>query len=76
VPGDQIFLCLLAISVFLIDLVPLELQRRITNDKHEFKLILLLCLGYVACAALIGGLKFALNVYRSAVSEGAKRHLR
>jgi ABC-type multidrug transport system fused ATPase/permease subunit len=76
---DQIFLSLLAVSVFLIDLVPLELQRRITNaavDRHDFKAIILLCLGYFAAAAAMGLLKFGLNVYRGAVSEGANRHLR
>ena len=76
---DQIFLSLLAVSVFLVDLVPLELQRRITNaavDKHDFKIVILLCLGYLVAAAMMGLLKFWLNVYRSAVSERANRHLR
>jgi ABC-type bacteriocin/lantibiotic exporter with double-glycine peptidase domain len=76
---DQIFLSLLAISVFLIDLIPLELQRRITNaavEDKDFQLVLWLCLGYVASAVLMGLLKFGLNVYRSAVSERANRHLR
>ena len=76
---DQVFLSLLAISVFLIDLIPLELQRRITNaavEDKDFQLVLLLCLGYIAAAALMGLLKFALNVYRGAVSERANRHLR
>jgi hypothetical protein len=64
---DQVFLSLLAISVFLVDLVPLELQRRITNaavEDKDFKLVLVLCLGYLAAAALMGLLKFGLNVYR------------
>jgi ABC-type multidrug transport system fused ATPase/permease subunit len=76
---DQIFLSLLAVLVFLIDLVPLELQRRITNaavDEKDFKLVLLLCAGYIVAAALMGLLKFGLNVFRSAVSERANRHLR
>ena len=76
---DQVFLSLLAVSVFLVDLIPLELQRRITNaavEDKNFKLVLMLCIGYVAAAAAMGLLKFALNVYRSAVSERANRHLR
>jgi ABC-type bacteriocin/lantibiotic exporter with double-glycine peptidase domain len=76
---DQIFLSLVAISVFLADLVPLELQRRITNaavDKHDFKIVILLSLGYLVAAAVMGLLKFWLNVYRSAVSERASRHMR
>jgi ABC-type multidrug transport system fused ATPase/permease subunit len=76
---DQIFLCLIATSVFLVDLVPLELQRRITNaavESQDFKLVLLLCLVYVGTAALLGGLKFWLNVYRGAVTERTNRDLR
>ena len=76
---DQIFLSLLAIAVFLIDLIPLELQRRITNaavEDKDFNLVLLLCLGYIASAVVMGLLKLGLNVYRSAVSESANRHLR
>jgi ABC-type bacteriocin/lantibiotic exporter with double-glycine peptidase domain len=76
---DQVFLSLLAVAVFLIDLVPLELQRRITNaavDRHDFRIVILLCLGYLAAAALLGLLKFWPNVYRGSVSERANRHLR
>ena len=76
---DQIYLSLLAVSIFLIDLGPLELQRRITNaavEHHDFKLVILLCLIYVGAAALMGGLKLWFNVYRSAVSERASLRLR
>jgi len=76
---DQIFLCLIAGAVFLVDLGPLELQRRITNaavESHDFKLVLMLCLVYVATAAALGGLKLWLNVYRSAVTERANRQFR
>jgi ABC-type multidrug transport system fused ATPase/permease subunit len=76
---DQIFLLILAISVFLVDLVPLELQRRITNaavDRHDFEIVILLCAAYAGCAALLGALKFWMSVYRGAVSERANRDLR
>jgi ABC-type bacteriocin/lantibiotic exporter with double-glycine peptidase domain len=76
---DQIFLSLLAIGVFLVDLVPLELQRRIANSavrEHDFKMVLLLSLVYVATAFALGGLKMALNVYRGSVTEKANRTLR
>jgi ABC-type multidrug transport system fused ATPase/permease subunit len=76
---DQIYLSLLAIAIFLIDLGPLELQRRIINaavDDQDFRVVILLCLVYVVASALLGGLKFWLNVYRGAVSEQANRELR
>ena len=75
----QIWLSVLAAAVFLVDLVPLELQRRITNaavDKHDFKIVIVYCAAYAACAALLGGLKFWMSVYRGAVSEAANRDLR
>ena len=76
---DQIFLSLLAVAVFLLDLAPLELQRRIVNGalaKHALMQLVLLSLLYVATVLAQGGLKFLLNVYRGAVSEAANRRLR
>ncbi|HVO01888.1 MAG TPA: hypothetical protein VMT54_06780 [Candidatus Cybelea sp.] len=76
---DQMLLSLLAIAVFLVDLAPLELQRRVTNAavaKHDFRIVILLCLGYVAAAAMLGGLKFGLYLYRGAVTERVNRALR
>jgi ABC-type bacteriocin/lantibiotic exporter with double-glycine peptidase domain len=76
---DQILLSILAAAVFLVDLVPLELQRRITNaavDKHDFKIVIVYCAAYAVCAALLGGLKFWMSVYRGAVTEAANRDLR
>ncbi|HVT52057.1 MAG TPA: ABC transporter transmembrane domain-containing protein [Dongiaceae bacterium] len=76
---DQIALSILAALVFLVDLIPLELQRRITNaavDKHDFKIVVLYCAGYAVCAAVLGGLKFAMSVYRGAVTERTNRDLR
>jgi len=76
---DQLYLCLLAILVFLIDLAPLDLQRRITNAvvvEHDFATVLLLALVYVTANAMLGGLKYAMNVYRGSVTESANRSLR
>jgi ABC-type multidrug transport system fused ATPase/permease subunit len=76
---DQIWLSILAAAVFLVDLVPLELQRRITNaavDKHDFKIVIVYCAAYAACAGVLGGLKFWMSVYRGAVTEAANRDLR
>src|ERR1700743_527532 len=73
---DQIALSILAAFVFLIDLVPLELQRRITNaavDKHDFRIVIVYCGAYAVCAAVLGLLKWWMSVYRGAVTEGANR---
>lgn len=75
----QVILSALAVAVFLLGLVPLELQRRIVNgavDRQSFQFIMMLCGIYVAVALLHGSLKLALNVYRSSVSEAANRRLR
>jgi ABC-type multidrug transport system fused ATPase/permease subunit len=69
----------LAIGALLLDLVPLELQRRIVNgaiEKRTADLLIGLCLLYAAVALIQGGTKFALNLYQSAVSERANRRLR
>lgn len=76
---DQVLLSLLAVMLFLIELVPLELQRRIVNGAVEgrgFELVGLLCLVYVAVALAHGGLKLVMNVYRGSVSEAANKRLR
>lgn len=76
---DQVLLSLLAVVIFLIELVPLELQRRIVNGAVEgrgFEFVALLCLTYVAVALAQGGLKLVMNVYRGSVSETANHRLR
>ena len=76
---DQVLLSLLAIAVFLIEMVPLELQRRIVNGAvkgREFEFIGLLCLAYIAVVAVQGGLKLVMNVYRGSVTEAANQRLR
>jgi ABC-type multidrug transport system fused ATPase/permease subunit len=59
--------------------LPLELQRRIVNGalaRTSFDALALLCLAYVAAVLLQGGLKLALNLCQSAVSEAVNRRLR
>jgi ABC-type bacteriocin/lantibiotic exporter with double-glycine peptidase domain len=76
---DQIFLSLLAVAVFLLDLAPLELQRRIVNgalEKHALMQLVVLAGLYVLSVLAQGGLKLLMNVYRGAVSEAANRRLR
>jgi ABC-type bacteriocin/lantibiotic exporter with double-glycine peptidase domain len=76
---DQVLLSLLAVALFLIELVPLELQRRIVNGAVEgqgWRLVGTLCLVYAGVALLHGGLKLVMNVYRGSVSEAANKRLR
>jgi ABC-type bacteriocin/lantibiotic exporter with double-glycine peptidase domain len=76
---DQVILSALSIAVFLLELAPLELQRRIVNgavERREFQFIGLLCLIYLAVALVHGGLKLVLNVYRGSVSEATNKRLR
>jgi ABC-type multidrug transport system fused ATPase/permease subunit len=75
----QLFLVLLTVAVFLLEVVPLELQRRIVNDlvKHRnFWLVIVLCAVYVGTVLVQGGTKLVMNVYRSWVGERATRDLR
>ena len=75
----QIALSLLSVAVFLLELVPLELQRRIVNNAVEgegFRLVAMLCALYVGVMLIQGGLKLVLNVYRGFVGEDAARQLR
>jgi len=75
----QVILSVLAVILFLLELAPLELQRRIVNgavDGQAFEVIGLLCLLYVVVALVQGGLKLIVNVYRGSVSETASQRLR
>src|SRR3954447_20816458 len=75
----QLFLILLTVAVFLIEVVPLELQRRIVNDvvKHRpYRQVIILCTAYAGCAFVHGATKLALNTYRAWVGERATRDLR
>jgi ABC-type bacteriocin/lantibiotic exporter with double-glycine peptidase domain len=75
----QLFLLLLTVGVFLLEVVPLELQRRIVNDlvKHrDYRLVIVLCAVYAGIVLVQGGTKLVLNIYRSWVGERATRDLR
>lgn len=75
----QVFLSLLAVALFVVQLVPLELQRRIINNAAEgaeYQTIAVLCLVYVLVVLVQGSLKYVLNMYRGSVSEAANRRLR
>src|ERR1700730_9504836 len=75
----QLVLVLLTVAVFLLEVVPLEMQPRIVNDlvKHrEFWFIVSLAAVYAGTVLVQGGTKLVLNVYRSWVGERAIRDLR
>ncbi len=77
--AHQLRLIALTVVVFLLDLAPLELQRRIVNDalrQSQFAPLALLCGLYLAVNLAEGALKLALNVYRGWVGECAARTLR
>ena len=68
---DQVILSVLSVTLFLLELAPLELQRRIVNsavDRQAFEVIGLLCLLYVMAVLVQGGIKLFLNVYRGRIS--------
>jgi ABC-type bacteriocin/lantibiotic exporter with double-glycine peptidase domain len=75
----QIPLLALTVTTFLLQVVPLELQRRIVNDavkNRQYRAILVLCAIYLAAIVLQGGTKLAMNIYRGWIGENAKRDLR
>jgi len=75
----QFPLLALTVAVFLLEVVPLELQRRVVNDavKHrQYSTVLVLCTAYAGAVILQGSIKLALNIYRAWVGERAKRVLR
>jgi ABC-type multidrug transport system fused ATPase/permease subunit len=77
--GHQLLLLALTVSVFLIEVVPLELQRRIVDNlvkDRPYDRVILLCAVYAGVVLVQGGIKLGLNVYRGWVGERATRELR
>lgn len=75
----QLGLAALAMGVFGLTSVPLEIQRRIVNDAIKngaTATIVWLAIAYAGVALLEQAFKLALNVYRGWVSEDAVRTLR
>jgi len=75
----QLLLLALTVAVFLIEIVPLELQRRIINNlvkDRPFGRVIILCAIYAGVVLVQGGTKLGLNVYRGWVGERAVRDLR
>ena len=75
----QLPLVALTVTVFLLEVVPLELQRRVVNDvvkTRQYSTVVLLCAIYVGAVLVQGGIKLGLNIYRAWVGERATRDLR
>jgi len=75
----QILLALLSVFIFLLDLAPLELQRRIVNDaigNKAFTELIWLCGAYALTALVQGAAKLLWNVYRNSVGEATSQRLR
>jgi ABC-type bacteriocin/lantibiotic exporter with double-glycine peptidase domain len=75
----QLPLLAMTVAVFLLEVVPLELQRRVVNDavKHRhYSTVLWLCAAYAGAVVVQGSMKLAVNIYRAWVGERAKRDLR
>jgi ABC-type multidrug transport system fused ATPase/permease subunit len=76
---EQFLLVLLSVTVFLVNILPLELQRRIVNDATGgagWTSIAWLAGLYALLAITLGLLKLAMNIYRGRTSECAVRWLR
>jgi hypothetical protein len=76
---DQIALVALTVITFLLEVVPLEIQRRAVNDlvkEKSFSLVVLLCAVYAGVVLVQGSTKLAVNLYRGWVAENAIRDLR
>ena len=75
----QLVLLTMTAGVALVEVIPLELQRRIVNDlvKHRpYSWVILLCAVYAGVVLAQGSVKLALNICRGWVGERAKRDLR
>lgn len=75
----QIWICLLAILVAVLSMVPLELQRRLVDEVIvDRNLDLLFVLGGIYFAVLLGqgGCKLALRLYQGWLGESAIRYNR
>jgi ABC-type multidrug transport system fused ATPase/permease subunit len=75
----QLFLVALTVGAFLLEVVPLELQRRIVNDlvKHRpYCWVVGLCAVYASTVLVQRAIKLVLNIYRGWVGERAKHDLR
>jgi ABC-type bacteriocin/lantibiotic exporter with double-glycine peptidase domain len=75
----QLLLLALGVSLFLLEIVPLELQRRIINDLvkgRPYSWVVTLGAAYAGVGLVQGGIKLVLNACRGWIGERAIRDLR
>lgn len=75
----QLPLVVLTTVVFLLEVVPLELQRRVVNDivkNRQYGAVIFLCAAYAGAVVVQGSIKLGANIYRAWVGERSKRDLR
>jgi ABC-type multidrug transport system fused ATPase/permease subunit len=75
----QIALVTLTSVTFLLEVAPLEIQRRVVNDlvkERSFALVITLCAAYAGVVLVQGTTKLVVNIYRGWVGENAIRDLR
>ena len=63
----QIALVGLTVIAFLLEIVPLEIQRRVVNNlvkDRPFQLVIVLCAAYAGAVLIQGATKLCLNIYR------------
>lgn len=75
----QVWICLIALAVAGLTMVPLELQRRLVNEvivDANLELLATLGLLYLIVLLLQGALKLALRFYQAWLSESAVRYNR
>jgi len=75
----QFALVILTVLTFLLEVAPLEIQRRAVNDLvkgRSFKLVITLCAAYAGVVLVQGMTKLVVNIYRGWVGENAIRDLR
>src|SRR5262250_1683186 len=69
----------LTVIAFLLEIAPLEIQRRVVNNlvkERPFQLVIVLCAAYAGAVLIQGATKLGLNIYRGWVSENATQDLR
>jgi ABC-type multidrug transport system fused ATPase/permease subunit len=75
----QIVLVILSVVTFLLEILPLEIQRRVVNDlvkERPFQWVVTLCVAYAGAVLVQSATKLGLNVYRGWIGESATRDLR
>ena len=75
----QVALVVLTVVTFLLEVAPLEIQRRVVNNlvkDRPFLPVVTLCAAYAGAVLIQGATKLGLNVYRGWVGENATRDLR